>query len=202
MIKRLLFWMKHCKKISKVTIGKIGLTAGLIVILVVVASFLFAGEDGAVIKVFFSPEDDCVRQIRAEINRAQDSIDIAMYYFTSRPLAQALDKALQRGVKVRVCLDEKQRTEKYSKAKFLKSRGITVKFKNGNGVGIMHNKFSIIDNQVVITGSYNWTASADIRNDENLLIIKSKPLAKKYAAYFSRLWEGKVPDEKDSIYRR
>jgi phosphatidylserine/phosphatidylglycerophosphate/cardiolipin synthase-like enzyme len=169
--------------------------AGLIIILAVFSSFLFAKAEGnSVIEAFFSPEDDCVEAIATQLNQAQGSIDIAMYYFTSRPLAWALARAVERGVRVRVCLDEKQRTEKFSKAEFLRRRGIAVKFRDG--IGLMHNKFCIIDSKVVITGSYNWTASADIRNDENLLIIRSPSVAKKYANYFLRLWEGKVPDEK------
>lgn len=52
----------------------------------------------------------------------------------------------------------------------------------------MHHKFCVIDNEVVITGSYNWTASADKRNNENLLVIHDAKIAQEYSAEFNRLW--------------
>lgn len=58
----------------------------------------------------------------------------------------------------------------------------------------MHNKFCVIDDEVIITGSYNWTVRADLENDENLLIIHSREIAKKYKEEFERLWSGKKLD--------
>ena len=52
----------------------------------------------------------------------------------------------------------------------------------------MHNKFAVIDGRVLLTGSFNWTASADKRNEENLLIIMDKDLIKKYEERFVYLW--------------
>jgi len=54
--------------------------------------------------------------------------------------------------------------EKYSKAGFLKKREIPIRYHKHEG--LMHNKFAVIDDNIVITGSFNWTASADKRNDE------------------------------------
>ena len=56
----------------------------------------------------------------------------------------------------------------------------------------MHQKFAIIDRRVVFTGSYNWTHSAESRNDENLLMFRDAgPLADEYRRAFLRLWERK-----------
>jgi phosphatidylserine/phosphatidylglycerophosphate/cardiolipin synthase-like enzyme len=53
----------------------------------------------------------------------------------------------------------------------------------------MHNKFAVIDNKVLITGSFNWTATAQEKNQENLLIIKDTSLIKDFSARFEMLWE-------------
>ena len=136
--------------------------------------------------VYFSPNGGCQEAIITEINKAHKAIDIAMYSLTSRELAQALLKAKQRQVKIRITLDNAQIKDHYSKSRFLINKGIDVKFHMGPG--IMHNKFAVIDDLVVLTGSFNWTSSADKRNAENLLIIADKELAHKYAKAFKHLW--------------
>jgi len=53
----------------------------------------------------------------------------------------------------------------------------------------MHNKYAVIDGKTVITGSFNWTVSAEKRNDENLLVIKRLPaLVEAYEKNFEKLW--------------
>lgn len=52
----------------------------------------------------------------------------------------------------------------------------------------MHMKVSIIDDKVVATGSYNYTTSASIINDENLVILTDPQLAKDYETQFNRMW--------------
>jgi phosphatidylserine/phosphatidylglycerophosphate/cardiolipin synthase-like enzyme len=150
---------------------------------------LFAGD----ISVLFSPKDECGKVILDKINRAEESIELAMYYLTSRVLSRALVSASKRGVQVRVFLDGEGVQEQYSKAGFLKKNGILVKLENG--VGLMHNKFCIIDNALVITGSYNWTVSADTRNDENIILIDSKETVRAYRIQFEKYWQGSYIDK-------
>jgi phosphatidylserine/phosphatidylglycerophosphate/cardiolipin synthase-like enzyme len=52
----------------------------------------------------------------------------------------------------------------------------------------MHNKFAIIDNRLLLTGSYNWTASANNRNDENLMVIDDPEVIARYQNQFEKLW--------------
>lgn len=144
------------------------------------------------IRVLFSPRDNCAQEIIGEINQARGYVDAAMYFFTSRPIAQALVSAKDRGVDVRVCLDEEQPRYEHSKSRFLEKAGINLKLISGSG--IMHNKFCVIDDSTVITGSYNWTTSADLENDENVLIIKSAETAKIYKEQFNRYWNGTYVD--------
>jgi len=154
-------------------------------------------------KVCFSPNGACQEAVVTQISKAQRSIEIAMYSFTSREIAQALVEAKKRQVKVRVILDNAQIKDPYSKSRYLMGKGINVKFRLGPG--LMHNKFAVIDGKVLLTGSFNWTASADRKNAENLLIISSKELAQKYEKQFKLLWaqsgEGMfkagLPEEKE-----
>jgi len=137
-------------------------------------------------KACFSPNGGCQEAVVTQISKAQKSIDIARYSFTSREIAQALIEAKKRQVKVRVVLDNAQIKEQFSKSRYLIGKGINVKFRLGPG--LMHNKFAVIDNHILLTGSFNWTASADKKNAENLLIITNKELAQRYAKQFKLLW--------------
>jgi phosphatidylserine/phosphatidylglycerophosphate/cardiolipin synthase-like enzyme len=156
-------------------------------------SYIIADENPEYdIRILFSPQDECGKAILDKINSAEKSIELAMYHLTSRILSQALIKAADRGVVVRVYLDGENAREHYSKANFLKKRGVLVKHEKGEG--LMHNKFCIIDDKLVITGSYNWTTSADLRNDENVIFINSAEIAKIYRIQFERYWQESYAD--------
>ena len=143
-------------------------------------------------KLYFSPNGGCTDAIVREVGRAQRSIDIMMYSFTSRPIVQAMDRAKERGVAIRVLLDKGQETQKYAKGRYFINKGIAVKY--DTGAGLMHNKVGIIDGKVLFTGSFNWTAQAEARNAENLLVIDDPGLIKKYQDRFEYLWDkGRKP---------
>jgi phosphatidylserine/phosphatidylglycerophosphate/cardiolipin synthase-like enzyme len=121
------------------------------------------------------------------MDQAERSIRIAHYYFTDRDLAQALVRAKERGVEVKVLLDEEQQTAQYSKSRYLAERGIEVRYYGG--AGLFHHKFAYFDSQIVATGSYNWTASAGEQNEENLIVIEDPHIAQIYEEEWLRLWE-------------
>ena len=154
---------------------------GIAMLIVLLPAVAFASID-----IYFSLADDPEGVIIEELNKAEKSIDIAMYYFTDRDLANAVIDAYNRGVKVRIYLDKDQKEAKYSKSRYLAKYGISIRY--SSNPHNMHHKFAIIDNQVVITGSYNWTASAGVRNNENLLVIRDPPLVNRYNQEFYRLW--------------
>ena len=137
--------------------------------------------------VYFSPNGGAEDAIVDAIDRAKHTIDIAIYTFTSRPIARALLEAMDAGVKVRIVMDREQSRDRYSKYRYLKKRGVPIELHRGDG--LMHNKFAVIDTQIVITGSFNWTASAELYNYENLLVINSPQLARIYEEEFTRLWK-------------
>ena len=94
------------------------------------------------------------------------------------PIAKALTEAHKRDVKVEVILDKSQRKERYTSATFLKNAGISTYIDDKHAIA--HNKVMIIDQQTVITGSFNFTNAAELNNAENLLVIRSKELADIY----------------------
>ncbi len=150
---------------------------------------------GIVVQACFSPKGNCSNHIIGELQRAEREILVAVYAFTSREIAWALVRAQQRGIKVRVLLDRKfDRESKYSKGSFLKKQGLKVRRASGLSKGnkrrgLMHQKFAVIDSRIVLTGSYNWTASAEKFNHENLLLFRDAgPLAEEYRQQFFRLW--------------
>ena len=106
------------------------------------------------------------------------------YSFTSAPIAEALVKARKRGVKVEVILDRSQMTYKYSSADFLVNSGIPTRIDAAHAIA--HNKVMVIDNEVVITGSFNFTKAAEEKNAENLLVVHNKRLAAQYSENWRR----------------
>lgn len=70
----------------------------------------------------------------------------------------------------------------------LQGTEVQVRRHTGFGGGIMHHKFAVVDEETVLTGSFNWTYAADNENDENLLVLSDKALAGQYSDEFARLW--------------
>lgn len=132
------------------------------------------------VDVHFSPRGGCTEAVVREIDAAKESIFVQAYSFTSAPIAKALVDAHRRGVKVEVILDASQKTEKYSSADFLVHMGVPTRFDAAHAIA--HNKVMVLDGAKVITGSFNFTKSAEERNAENLLVIVSPALAAQYTA--------------------
>jgi phosphatidylserine/phosphatidylglycerophosphate/cardiolipin synthase-like enzyme len=129
-------------------------------------------------QVCFSPNGGCAESIVKEITNAKSEILVQAYSFTSAPIAKALTDAFKRGVKIEAILDKSQRKERYTSATFISNAGIPTFIDDKHAIA--HNKIMIIDQETVITGSFNFTKAAEEKNAENLLIIKDKELAKLY----------------------
>ena len=136
------------------------------------------GSASGNIAVYFSPNGGCTDAIVKALDDAKSTVLVQAYSFTSAPIAKAIVDAHKRGVKVQVILDKSQRTEKYSSADFVAHAGIATFIDEQHKIA--HNKIMVIDDQTVITGSFNFTKSAEESNAENLLVIRSKELAKAY----------------------
>ncbi len=139
------------------------------------------------LEVYFSPKDKIENKIIALINNANKEIDFLIYAFTSSNIANALINAQNRGIIVKGVFDEDWNQNKYSKYDYLKKAGVNV-LKDGNNF-TLHDKVMIIDKSIVITGSYNYTISANKKNSENILIINNKNIANKYENEFNKIYE-------------
>ncbi len=137
------------------------------------------------VELYFAPEDGVERQIRAEIGDADESIDFMAFSFTSKPIAETMADRMKWGVKVRGLMETRGSETRYSRDNYLADRGAKI-YLDDNPKS-MHHKVIVIDGKTVITGSYNFSKSAETRNDENVLIVHSEDVAGKFVREFERL---------------
>lgn len=140
--------------------------------------------DSSSIAVYFSPHGGCTEAVADALRGAKSEILVQAYSFTSAPIAKALVAAHKRGVNIEVILDKSQRSQKYSSADFVAHAGIPTYIDSAHAIA--HNKVMVIDKEMVITGSFNFTKAAEEKNAENLLVIRSKALADKYRENWER----------------
>jgi len=148
------------------------------------------------IENYFCPEDCTlgdwgINKVISLVNKANNSVKVAIFSFTHEELADELVKADIKGVNVTVLVERTQRNVQKSQYSRLRDFGLNIKV-DGNKYN-MHHKFLVIDNKIVITGSPNFSFSGFNRNDENMLIIYNEDLALKFVNEFDRLFdEGEV----------
>lgn len=154
--------------------------------------------DGCFKQAFFSPDDNVQEILMQLIDQEKKSIKIAIFSFTDGKIAQALIDAVHRGVTVEIIVDVSGQRDKFSKIETLKAHGVkvTVYDPKNNTVynNIMHHKFVIFENNIgakslLWTGSYNFTKSATINNQENVLVLDEIHLIQKYAHQFELIKE-------------
>jgi phosphatidylserine/phosphatidylglycerophosphate/cardiolipin synthase-like enzyme len=135
------------------------------------------------VSVCFTPGGNCTEGIVQALGDAKRTIFVQAYSFTSAPLAKALLEAHKRGVQVQVLLDKSQRSDKYSSADFLANQGVPTLIDANHAIA--DHKVIVIDGEVVITESFNFTKAAQEKNAENLLLIRDQALA----AQYTQNWE-------------
>lgn len=159
------------------------------------AAFLLAASmstaPAAEVAVLFSPNGGCTAEIVNRISRAETSIDVSAYSFSSSPIGNALIDAMNRGLAVRVIVDAGQESHSYSTAPVLVAAGVDVVADHKHA--IFHNKVIVIDKSITITGSFNFTKSAETRNAENIVIIRDVEVAAKYVENFQHHYRHSTP---------
>lgn len=140
------------------------------------------------VRVHFSPEEKTDTVIAAEIDKAQTSLDIAMFTFTNTTVVAAVERASRRGVAVRLVVENKQAGSTQADDKVELAGAKVVRGSNKIGqYSAMHQKYGVIDGHVVIAGATNWTYAGTRKNEEDLLVIDSADLAAKYRKNFADL---------------
>lgn len=138
-------------------------------------------------KVYFSPGDDCLNAILSHIQKCKQRIDICVFTISDNRISREIENSFRRGVRVRILTDTPKLHDKGSDIYRLASYGLHVRVDDFDTH--MHHKFAIFDGKIVLTGSYNWTRSAAVANEENILITDDPLTLKPFQKEFDRLWE-------------
>jgi phosphatidylserine/phosphatidylglycerophosphate/cardiolipin synthase-like enzyme len=140
---------------------------------------------GMPIETYFCPEDDCAKQVKEELQKANLSIYFMTFSFTHEGIANILLLKNLDGMEVKGVMEVRQISE-YSQFNRLLQNGIAVR-KDGNKNNL-HHKVFIIDEKIVVTGSFNPTGGGDERNDENLMIIEDEEIAQEFVEEFWKVY--------------
>ncbi|GAB4505681.1 MAG: phospholipase D-like domain-containing protein [Anaerolineales bacterium] len=142
--------------------------------------------DKTVLETYFAPDDAPVFSLLPLLQNAQKSIYFLAYSFTSDPLGEAIRSRAAEGVTVAGVMDAEQiQSNIGTEYDLFQQAGLDVR-PDGNS-GLMHHKVIIIDEEIVVTGSYNFTNSAETRNDENLVVIYDQQVADYFLQEFQRV---------------
>lgn len=136
----------------------------------------------------FFPSKESEQKLIDYLNTAKEELLVCIFTITNNSLAEVLRNAHSRGVKVMVISDDENLKMLGSDVMDLRTFGIPV-CADKDPRAHMHNKFAVIDNTLLITGSFNWTCQAVNKNQENLVVIEDTDLARDYKTEFERLWK-------------
>jgi len=143
--------------------------------------------NGTLIETYFSPDDGAAAHILSVLNSAQSSIYFMAFAFTRDDFSSALIARAQAGVTVQGVFETRQIAAGSDQAwNALTGAGLDVR-QDGNSY-TMHNKVFIVDGQIVVTGSYNFSKAAETANDENVLILHNPEIAAAYLAEWEKVW--------------
>lgn len=132
---------------------------------------------------------DNIRQhIISALDKASERIIVAVYWFTNEELFDKLIQQIEKGCKVELIIHNDFINNRNTGLNFQQFVDKGGEFYFSDGYNPMHNKFCVIDNQILINGSYNWTYYAENKNRENVLIIEEeKNTIESFISEFERL---------------
>lgn len=151
----------------------------------------------AQIETGFSPEGSAERLVVKAINASTQRLRVAAYVFTSPTVVRALVEAKQRGVDVQVVVDRSSPKVKSSASalNLLANAGIPVRV--NEKYAIFHDKYIVVDEQHLQTGSFNYSRAAAKSNSENVIVIWHNP---ELAATYAQKWTERFAESRH--YRR
>ncbi len=147
---------------------------------------------GTPVDVLFAPDDRPEADLVNLVDTARHSVEFLAFSFTSNPLGDALMRARDADVQVRGVMDEEQAGSNIG-SEWIEFRSAGMDVRLDGNPGQMHEKVIIIDDEVVVMGSYNFSRSANESNDENLLVIRSRLIARQFSEEFSRVYAAAPP---------
>ena len=144
--------------------------------------------DGTRVETYFSPDDHVLNALYSLLSTSEESIYFLAFSFTSNELGSIVREKAGAGLEVKGVMDEEQiKSNTGTEFDPFRQAGLDVRI---DGIdGQMHHKFFIVDESIVVIGSYNFSRAAEERNDENILIIYNPRVAEFYLQEFHRVFE-------------
>lgn len=135
---------------------------------------------------FFSPSNACRDKICALLSHTKQNADICVFTIADDDITDAIMRAHQRNVKIRIITDDDKSEDRGSDIDYLIRQGVPIVM--DDTPYHMHHKFAIFDGHYLLNGSFNWTKSASQHNYENVLITDNPDLLNLYQQQFAQLW--------------
>lgn len=157
----------------------------------------FCDECSAEDRSVLQANSQIVERVVDLIDNAEGSVHIAQFTFSVRAIEDAIYRAVDRGIDVKVAMDMGQ-NRSGSLSSRLVENGVNVRFVRGNQVGnqdrygLMHSKFMIVDGHILLTGSNNWSSTGTSINEENTIVMTSTAddfLIQAFACHFDAAWQ-------------
>lgn len=144
-------------------------------------------------KAYFSPGEECLNAIVNNLKKAQKEVKICVFTISDNRISGVLEELFSKGIDVKIITDNKKIFDRGSDIFFLHKNGIPVKIDKTEAH--MHHKFAVIDKEICILGSYNWTVSAQQENYEDIIVTDQRDITKDFLNEFENLWTKFVPVE-------
>lgn len=141
--------------------------------------------------VYFSPGEECLQAILSNIRQARNKIRICLFTISDDRIAEELISKKRQGVSIKIITDNDKMFDRGSDIEKLHRAGIPIRVDETDNH--MHHKFALFDSDITLTGSYNWTRSAERYNHENILITDSNKVLRQFNKEFDSLWD-EFPD--------
>jgi len=145
-----------------------------------------AGAPPAQSRAWFGPQDPLAKLLAAQIAAAREHIAAAVFTITDDRIHDALVAAHHRGVALRIITDGRKAQDRGSDIWRLQRAGIAIH--PDPSAAWMHHKFAVMDERVLVNGSYNWTRAGAQENRENFLVTTDPLLVRAYLQNFERIW--------------
>lgn len=138
-------------------------------------------------EAFFSPGDHCWQRIVSFVRSAKSSLDLCVFTITDDRITRAILDTHGRGIQLRVITDNDKAYDQGSDVQELIARGVNLRI--DDTPYHMHHKFAVADGKLLLNGSFNWTRSASVNNEENFTITGDVRLIAEFSREFEKLWE-------------
>lgn len=138
-------------------------------------------------KVYFSPGEDCLNAIISKLKQAKKEVKVCVFTISDNRIGSVLRDLHFDGIDVKIITDNDKRFDRGSDIHYLAEKGLNIKIDKTKAH--MHNKFAVIDDEITITGSYNWTKSAEEVNYENIIVTDQRDITKSFIKEFDKLWD-------------